>query len=63
MVTVLLAICFLLVGAASAQTNEIEVMVHGTVVNAVSHEPIGRALVHSTDNRFATLTNADGHFT
>jgi hypothetical protein len=61
-VTVLLAICFLLVGAASAQTNEIEVMVHGTVVNAVSHEPIGRALVHSTDNRFATLTNADGHF-
>jgi len=32
------------------------------VVNAVTQEPIGRALVHSTDNRYATLTDGEGHF-
>jgi hypothetical protein len=37
-------------------------IVHGTVVNAVTHEPIGRALVYSPDNRFATLTDSEGHF-
>ena len=37
-------------------------MVHGTVVNAVTHEPVGRALVYSSDNRFATLTDGEGHF-
>lgn len=36
--------------------------VHGTVVNAVTHEPIARALVSSTDNRFAMLTDSEGHF-
>jgi hypothetical protein len=36
--------------------------VDGTVVNAVTREPIGRALVSSTDNRFAMLTDSDGHF-
>ncbi|PYX55407.1 MAG: hypothetical protein DMG76_18465 [Acidobacteria bacterium] len=37
-------------------------IVHGTVVNAVTHEPVGRALVYSSDNRFATLTDGEGHF-
>ena len=37
-------------------------IVHGTVVNAVTHEPVGRALVYSVDNRFATLTDGEGHF-
>jgi hypothetical protein len=37
-------------------------IVHGTVVNAVTHEPVGRALVCSSDNRFATLTDGEGHF-
>jgi hypothetical protein len=37
-------------------------IVHGTVVNAVTHEPVGRALVFSSDNRFATLTDGEGHF-
>jgi hypothetical protein len=36
--------------------------VHGTVVNSVTHEPIGRALVFSPDNRFATMTDSEGHF-
>src|SRR5260370_13946262 len=37
-------------------------IVHGTVVNAVTHEPVGRALVCSSDNRFAMLTDGEGHF-
>jgi hypothetical protein len=36
--------------------------IHGTVLNTVTHEPIGRALVYSSDNRFATMTDASGHF-
>jgi hypothetical protein len=32
------------------------------VVNSVTHEPIGRALVYSLDNRFAMLTDGEGHF-
>ena len=34
----------------------------GTVVNSVTHEPISRALVYSPDNRFATMTDRQGHF-
>ena len=34
----------------------------GTVVNAVTLAPIGRALVYSSDNRFATLTDGEGRF-
>jgi len=36
--------------------------VHGTVINAVTHNPIGRALVYSSDNRFAAFTDSEGHF-
>jgi len=36
--------------------------VRGIVVNSVTHEPIGRALVYSPDNRFATMTNSEGRF-
>jgi hypothetical protein len=36
--------------------------IHGTVINSVTHEPIGRALVSSPDGRFATLTDSEGHF-
>ncbi|HEV3201844.1 MAG TPA: hypothetical protein VGZ73_28295, partial [Bryobacteraceae bacterium] len=31
-------------------------VLRGTVVNGVTHEAIGRALVYSPDNRFATMT-------
>ena len=36
--------------------------IRGIVINSVTHEPIGRALVYSPDNRFATMTNSDGRF-
>jgi hypothetical protein len=36
--------------------------IRGTVVNSVTHEPIGRALVYSPDNRFAMMSDAGGHF-
>jgi hypothetical protein len=34
----------------------------GTVLNSVTHEPIGRALVYSSDQRFATFTDDHGNF-
>jgi hypothetical protein len=34
----------------------------GTVINSVTLAPISRALVYSADNRFATLTDGEGHF-
>jgi hypothetical protein len=36
--------------------------VHGTVINSVTRAPISRALVSSPDNRFATMTDDEGHF-
>jgi len=36
--------------------------IHGIVINGVTREPIGRALVLSPDNRFAALTNSEGRF-
>jgi hypothetical protein len=51
---------------AFAQNNGEEpatgLRVRGTVVNSVTHEPIGKALVYSTDRRFATMTDGEGHF-
>jgi hypothetical protein len=34
----------------------------GTVLNSVTHEPIGRALVYSMDERSAAFTDDHGHF-
>ncbi len=53
-------------GAVAAQgltgdDKETEV-IRGTVVNSITHEPIGRALVFSADNRFAMMSDAGGHF-
>jgi hypothetical protein len=36
--------------------------IRGTVVNSVTHDPIGRALVYSPDNRLAAMTDSEGHF-
>jgi hypothetical protein len=36
--------------------------IRGIVINSVTREPIGRALVFSNDNRFATWTNSEGRF-
>jgi hypothetical protein len=37
-------------------------IVYGTVINSVTHEPVGRSLVSSSDGRFAMLTDGEGHF-
>jgi hypothetical protein len=37
-------------------------VLRGTVVNNVTHEVIGRVLLYSSDNRFATMTDERGHF-
>jgi len=36
--------------------------IHGTVINATTREPVARALVHSSDNRYATMTDDAGRF-
>jgi hypothetical protein len=36
--------------------------VRGTVLNRITHEPISRALVYSSDQQYATLTDDRGHF-
>jgi hypothetical protein len=45
----------------NAEEKEIET-IRGTVVNSVTHEAIGRALVYSPDSRFAVMCDAGGHF-
>ncbi len=45
----------------SAGADQTDVL-RGTVVNELTREPIGRALVVSSDNRFATMTDDQGHF-
>jgi len=64
-----IAICLLwlvCVGATFAEqlesNPETAEVVRGTVVNRLTHDPVGRALVYSPDNRFATLTDSEGHF-
>jgi hypothetical protein len=51
--------------ATQAQSTAAEhqaTTIRGIVMNSVTREPIGRALVVSSDNRFATRTDNEGHF-
>ena len=48
--------------AQSTQPENKQDSVRGIVINSLSREPIGRALVYSPDNRFATLTDSEGRF-
>jgi len=49
--------------AQSAQPeNKQTDSVRGIVVNSVTREPVGRALVFSNDNRYATMTDGEGRF-
>jgi hypothetical protein len=48
--------------AQNLNSEEKSSSIHGTVVNGLTHEPIGHALVSSPDNRFATMTDDQGHF-
>jgi hypothetical protein len=45
----------------ASQNSQTET-VRGIVINSITHEPIGRALVSSPDSRFATMTDSQGHF-
>ena len=58
-------LCYGLALTSSAQTTrhgEEASTLRGTVLNSVTHEPVGRALVYSPDNRFATFADASGRF-
>jgi hypothetical protein len=63
---VLLGTALLVAAHAFAQTLPPEETptstIHGTVINSATQLPIPRALVVSPDNRYAALTDADGHF-
>jgi hypothetical protein len=48
--------------ATDPQTMEENDKLQGVVLNSVTHEPVSRALVSSPDNRFATMTDGQGHF-
>lgn len=45
-----------------ANAKPTNITVSGTVVNSVTHEPIGRAMVYSRDSRYATFTDNSGRF-
>ena len=50
------------IGQGVQSQNPEEDTIHGTVVNSVTHEPIGRALVRLPDRQLAVLTDNEGHF-
>jgi hypothetical protein len=54
-------ICIRTFGQSSLSENQSNI-VRGTVVNAITNQPIGRALVYSTDNRYATMSDGEGRF-
>ena len=56
-------------GFANAQSTQSDAgnagdasSVHGTVLNGITHEPIGGALVYSFDQQYAALTDDRGQF-
>jgi hypothetical protein len=57
-----LSIFIISASAQSPEPSEDQSTIRGAVVNALTHEPVPRALVHSGDDRFATFTDSDGQF-
>ena len=49
-------------GQAVPPESPQEETIHGIVVNSLTHEPIGRALILSPGKELATLSDNDGHF-
>jgi len=49
-------------GQAVPPESPQEETIHGIVVNSLTHEPIGRALILSPYKELATLSDNDGHF-
>ncbi len=64
--TILVLISVCLAGRSQAEEQSPQsdqpVSIRGTVVNSVTHQPIARAQVYSPDNRFAAMTDDQGHF-
>lgn len=58
----LVVVCLSSSLAYSQSTSDNTDSIRGIVINSVTREPIGRALVFSSDNRFATWTNSEGRF-
>jgi len=63
---VLFAVGFIAAEKASGQgvqpDNGQQRTLHGTVINSATHEPIARALVYSSGDRLAMLTDSEGRF-
>lgn len=57
-----LTICFLFLTIVASAQIPSATTIHGVVLNSVTREPIGRALVTSQDNRFAAFTDDQGRF-
>src|SRR5580704_17427013 len=49
-------------GQVATPANEQKTTIHGVVINSVTHEPVGHALVFSGDGRLGTLTDDQGRF-
>jgi hypothetical protein len=66
LISTLLLLATLLSRQARAQgtssVNPQKSTIRGVVVNSVTREPVGHALVYSNDNRFGTWTDDQGHF-
>lgn len=58
---VLIALAALGVHAQTSPAAEKNI-IRGVVINQLTQAPIPRALVYSPDNRYATLTDGEGHF-
>jgi hypothetical protein len=54
--------CFGAVWCSAQSASDDSGVIRGVVINSVTHEPIGRALVSSPDHRFAMLTDSEGRF-
>jgi len=58
----LVVVCLSGTLAYAQSTSDNTDTIRGIVIDSVTREPIGRALVFSSDNRFATWTNSEGRF-
>ncbi len=56
------AACLGAVWCSAQSASDDSGVIRGVVINSVTHEPIGRALVSSPDHRFAVLTDSEGQF-
>jgi hypothetical protein len=59
---VVLWVCGAAVAQEAGSARRESAVLRGTVVNALTHQPLGRALVLSGDSRFATMTDERGRF-